>query len=137
MRRLVALSLVIAASALSLNAQTPTTIFKGRPAVKISEGGTERAPETLGREQAVNLECVVSQIGSDYYWASRENTPLVRIDGGAFTTFIAANGAGYIRIIKPEAKSAAALMGGAEKQYDYVEHALVGLRSVTYYGSRQ
>lgn len=137
MSRLSALTLVLALTAPSLNGQTPTTVFKGRPAVKISEGGTERTPETLARSQAVNLECVVSQIGNDYYWASRENTPLVRVDSGGFITFVAANGAGYIRVIKPEAKSAVALLGGAEKQFDYVEHALVGLRSVTYYGNRQ
>lgn len=40
-------------------------------------------------------------------------------------------------MIKREAKAAEALLGGAEKQFDYVEHALVGLRSVTYYGNRQ
>jgi hypothetical protein len=137
MSRFAALIVALALTAPSVNGQTPTTVFKGRPALKISEGGTERTPETLARAQAVNLECVVSQIGNDYYWASRENTPLVRIDGAAFTTFVAANGAGYIRVINPEAKSAAALLGGAEKQFDYVEHALVGLRSVTYYGNRQ
>lgn len=117
MNRFAALMVIIATTAPSLNAQPPTTIFKGRPVVKISEGGTERTPEALAREQAVNLECVISQIGNNYYWASRENTPLVRIDSGAFTTFIAANGAGYVRVTKPEAKSTAALMGAAEKQY--------------------
>ena len=121
----------------SLAAQPPVTVFKGRPSVKISEGGTERTPEQIARARASNLECVVSQIGNSYYWASRENTQLTRIDAGAFTTFVAVNGAGYIRIIKPETRGAAALMGDAEARFDYVEHILVGLRSVTYYGNRQ
>lgn len=105
--------------------------------VKISEGGIERLPEQLSGERAVNLECVISQIGEEFYWASRENVPLVKVDAGGFITYVAANGAGYIRVVKPQAKSAAAQMSDTEKQFDYVEHALVGLRSITYYGIRR
>jgi hypothetical protein len=61
---------------------------------------------------------------------------LTRIDSGAFTTYVANNGAGYVRIIKPEAKAAASLMSESEKQFDYVEQVPIGLRSVTYYGLR-
>ena len=50
------------------------TEFAGRPVIKISKGGSERNPEDLPRERAVNLECVISKIGDDYFWASRENT---------------------------------------------------------------
>ncbi len=44
------------------------TAFKGIPTTKVSEGGIERLPENLTPEQAVNLRCVISQIGEDYYW---------------------------------------------------------------------
>jgi len=110
-------------------------VFAGRPAVKISEGGIERLAEDLPRERAVNLECVISKIGENYYWASRENTALVQVDAGAFVTFVAANGSGYVRVVKPGMKSAAALLGGTEAKFDYVEHVLLGLKSVTYYGN--
>lgn len=117
--------------------QSATAVFKGRPSLKISEGGIERTPEQLTRDRAVNLDCVISQIGSKYYWASRENVELARIEGGAFITFVALNGAGYVRIIKPEQKTTASLMSASERDFDYVEHALIGLRSVTYYGKVQ
>ena len=110
------------------------TVFRGRPVVKISEGGLERVPETVPREKAINLECVISKIGDRYFWASRENTPMVRIESGAFITYLAANGAGYVRVIAPEYKETAAAMGETEATFDYVEHALLGLKSVTYYG---
>jgi hypothetical protein len=118
-------------------AQAPVTFFKGRPSVKISEGGVERTPEQIARDRAINLECVISQIGTSYYWASRENVQLSRIDSGAFLTFVAVNGAGYVRIVKPDAKAAAAIMSPTEDRFDYVEHIVLGLRSVTYYGVRQ
>lgn len=111
------------------------TVLKGVPSVKISEGGTERQPELLTRETAVNLECVISRIGDDYYWASRENTEMVRLEGGAFITYLAVNGSGYVRVIAPDMKQAAALMSETAAKFDYVEHLLIGLKSVTYYGS--
>ncbi len=113
------------------------TIFRGRPIVKISEGGIPRVPENLDRATAANATCVISKIGGIYYWASRENTRLVRIESGAFITYLASNGAGYVRMINPALKSAASLMSKTEETFDYVEHALVGLRSVTYYGKAE
>ena len=111
-----------------------TTVFHGTPLLKISEGGTERAPESLSRERAANLGCVISVIGKDHYWASRENKGLVRRENGAFVTFIAVDGSGYVRIVNPRMKSEASSMGPTETEFDYVEHLLIGLRSVTYYG---
>ena len=133
----IAITLLLLAATGSSGAQTPTTVFKGRPSLKISEGGIERTPEQVPRDRAINLECVISQIGTSYYWASRENVPMARVDSGAFLTYVAANGAGYVRVAKPEAKAAAALMSGTEERFDYVEHTLIGLRSITYYGVRQ
>lgn len=129
--------LTMALSASGAAFQSPATVFKGRPSFKVSEGGLERMPEQIGRERAIKLECVISQIGTSYYWASRENVQLLRVDGGAFITFVAVNGSGYVRMVKPEAKTAAALMSQTEERFDYVEHLVIGLRSVTYYGARQ
>lgn len=111
------------------------TIFSGTPIIKISEGGTERLPENLPRKDAVNLKCIISKIGEKYYWASRENTEMVRKESGAFVTFLAINGSGYVRIISPKMKDMASLMGKTEANFDYVEHLLTGLRSITYYGT--
>jgi hypothetical protein len=58
----------------------------------------------------------------------------MRIDSGTFATFIALDGSGYIRIVISNLKVAASLMSDTETKYDYVEHMLIGLRSVTYYG---
>lgn len=133
---LLAFSIALLASA--GDAWSQTTVFVGRPEIKVSEGGTERRPEAVAASAAPNLECVISEIDGNFYWASRRNTPLVRVDGeGAFVTFVAATGAGYVRVIKPEMKQAAALMGEAEAKFDYVEHVIVGLRTVTYSGRRR
>jgi hypothetical protein len=112
------------------------TIFKGIPSQKISEGGNERFAESLPREKAVNLNCVISEIDGRFYWASRENVELATIRSGAYLTFQAINGSGYIRVLDLGMKEKAELAGGPEGTFDYVEHLLIGMRSVTYYGIR-
>ena len=112
------------------------TVFDGRPSVKISEGGIERTPEALTVAQAGNLHCIISEIGGQFYWASRGNVLVAVVDSGAFTTYIAANGSGYVRVIKRADKAAAALMSGTEAAFDYVEHLTIGLRTITYFGRR-
>ncbi len=102
MTRILFISVIVAAvvaTATPAAAQAPMTVFKGRPQVKIVEQGVARSPETVDRQNASNLECVISQIGDSYYWASRENKPLVRRDSGGFVTFVAADGAGYVRVV--------------------------------------
>src|SRR5262245_35121856 len=94
----------------SRSAAQATTVFAGLPGVKISEGGVERVPENVSRDRAVNLACVISRIGDKYYWASRENKEMVRIESGAFITFLAVDGAGYVRIVAPGMKGAVSLM---------------------------
>ena len=70
--RAIAAALVLLASVVlpsQVDAQS-RTVFSGLPVVKVSECGVERIPETLPRDKAVNLPCVISEIGGQYYWAS-------------------------------------------------------------------
>lgn len=113
------------------------TVFDGVPSFKISEGGLERLPEALPVEAAINLGCVISEIGGRYYWATRQNKELIRRSAGAFITYSAIDGSGYVRVIDPAFKALAALVSPTESRFDYVEHLLIGLRSVTYYGRSQ
>lgn len=111
------------------------TVFSGVPVVKVSEGGVERLPEVLPRDKAVDVACAITEIGGKYYWATRENKEMVRRTSGAFITYIAVDGSGYVRVVDPSAKAAASLMSPTEARFDYVEHLLLGLRNVTYFGN--
>jgi hypothetical protein len=42
----------------------------------------------------MNLECVISRVGTFYYWASREKVQLTRIAREGFVTFVVVNGTG-------------------------------------------
>ena len=110
------------------------TVFSGIPEVKVTEVGIERAAEPLSRDGAANLGCVVSEINGKYYWATRENKEMIRRSSGAFITFVAVDGSGYVRVIDAAAKPAASQMSLTEAQFDYVEHLIIGLRSISYFG---
>jgi hypothetical protein len=113
-------------------------IFTGIPEVKISEGGISRLPENLTKDNGMKFKCTITRIDDKYYWTSRENVELVPITSGAFITYWAVNSSGYVRIVRPEmkeeVKTIGKLAGDPEEKYDYVEHLLLGLKSVTYYG---
>jgi hypothetical protein len=112
----------------------PMVVIHGVPSVKISEGGIDRAVENIQPSKAVSLACVIQEIDGKYYWASRGNKPLVQVTSGAFITYLAVDGAGFIRTIDPSSRTAAALLSDTESTFEYVEHLNLGLRSVTYYG---
>ena len=109
-------------------------IFTGIPSVRISEGGGDRVVEQIQKSKKIEFSCVIKEVDGKYYWESRGNKELVKIDTGGFLTFIAGDGSGYLRLIKPELKELTSGMSSTEKDYDYVEHLLIGLRNVTYYG---
>jgi hypothetical protein len=116
-----------------------TIVFKGMPKVKISEGGTNRIPETLSKDKAEQFKCIITKTADKYYWTSRENVELLPTTSGAFITYWAINGSGYVRTTKPEMRTEVRKMGVAlrdpEARFDYVEHLLLGLKSITYYGT--
>lgn len=112
-----------------------TTVFVGIADIKINESGISRHQEKLSNIEAFDFKCVISKIDDKYYWASRNNVELIPTESGAFITYVAVNGSGYIRIVKSDAKDLAEMMGETEKKYDYIEHLLLGLKTVTYYGN--
>ncbi len=113
-------------------------IFTGVPEIKISEGGVNRVPENITKDKAIKFKCTITNIDNKYYWTSRENIELIPIASGAYITYWAVNGSGYVRVVKPELKEEVkkfgAMTGDPEEKFDYMEHLLLGLKSVTYYG---
>jgi hypothetical protein len=118
-------------------AQRPVVVFSGIPSIKVSEGGTERATTKTSGEGALSARIEITKVGDRYFWSSRENRELFLIDkGGAFQTYIAEDGAGYIRVVRSDWKPLVSKLGDTEARFDYVEHLVTGLRSVTYWGQR-
>ena len=108
--------------------------FRGIPSVKIVEAGLERAVEKIEQSKALSVSCIVREVDGKFVWETRGNKQLLKADVGAFITFSAVDGSGYIRVLKPMPKEMMSLMSTTEQNFDYTEHMLLGLRSITYYG---
>jgi len=111
--------------------------FVGIPKTKISEAGTSRSIDNIDQTTSSKFRCVIHKNGEKYYWVSRENKEMVKVNSNAFDTYISLDGSGFVRIIKKGMKETVSLMGETETEFDYVEHLLLGLKSVTYYGTSE
>jgi len=103
-----------------------TVVFQGRSGLKISEGELGRVPIGLSRE--------IAEENGQFYWASRRHVEMGAVRNGPFVTYLALNGTGYVRVFDRNL-GADTQVTPTEEQFDYVEHILLGLRSVTYYGN--
>lgn len=111
-------------------------VFEGEPSVKIqiTEGNT--LTTTLSSAQAPTLRVKIIKVGDQYIWASRNNLPMVKTESGAYITYTAVTGAGYVRIVIPMLRKMIEAMPPVqrEKEYVYMEHLVHTLGSITYFG---
>lgn len=130
----IAFSLVLLASAASADglAANDGVIFQGFPfhRVVIEEIDKPRA-ELIPEEKKAEFRIEIVRKDGEFFWASREDKPLVYIGrSGLFETWLAAGGSGYIRIAPQAANDPSA----DATQFVYMEHLVNRLGSVTYWG---
>ena len=98
--------------------------FEGIPSLKIEvhEGASQTSvvPPTRARE----FDVKIVRVGAAYVWASRNNLPMTRQDSGAYVTYTASNGAGYVRVLSPAMRKSRQSLPAAqrEKEFVYMEH---------------
>lgn len=114
------------------NAETKL-VFAGKPLVRVQDAGIDRNSSDVAPAQAKEFEVLITQDGEDFFWASRENKPLLRLENQNFITFVAIDGVGYIKIAKPRTVQ---LMKQKLPNYPftYIEHLTAGLTAYTYFG---
>lgn len=120
----------------ALAEEKASIVFYGAPSVQIIEGGFDRVAGPIEPSKMNSSKCIIEEIDGKYYWATRDRKPLIRYAAGAYITYVALDGAGYIRTLNPlfDRKLVESLMSKTDLMFDYVEHMTLGLRSITYYG---
>ena len=111
--------------------------FQGYPVEKVSTDGKKTDRKELTKIESKEYIVTITKNGETYSWASRGNTPLIKIQSGVFITYLATNGAGYIRVIDPAVKPSLcnAEIKMLDCSFSYVEHMTQMLASITYYGN--
>ncbi len=136
MKRTVFSFLLIAAAVLISRAFAADLEFEGTPTTKVEvlEGTSQSTP--VSRLDATSLRVVIVREGDKYLWQSRKGLPLSKSISGAYVTYIALNGAGYVRVLSPEMRRLREQLPAAERENAlvYMEHLVNQLGSVTYFG---
>ncbi|HYP09566.1 MAG TPA: hypothetical protein VER03_25295 [Bryobacteraceae bacterium] len=114
----------------SLPSLAQDVVFRGTPTVRVFATTAQDERQKLDTETAQKNECLIVQRGKKYFWASRNNAPLTRVDAAQFTYFIHNGGAGYVKVFTGNRETAKA-------PADYIENINQGFEVVTYWGRAQ
>jgi hypothetical protein len=117
--------LLILLCALPMLAQD--VVFRGVPSLRVFATTDQDDRKKLDAETAQKNECVIVAKGKKYFWASRNNAPMTRVDAPQFTYFIHNGGAGYVKVFTGDREKANA-------PADYIENINQGFEVVTYWG---
>jgi len=108
------------------NAAAADTEFEGTPETRVEVTLGATTSEAVPRAEREKRRVVITREGDQYFWASRNNTPLYKLDSGDYVTYVAATGVGYVRVL-----SARKAIG---RKVTYMEHLTVQMGSITYFG---
>ena len=113
---------------LAVSAFAQDVVFRGTPKVRVYATPEKDERQQLDQATAYKNECVIVQRGKKYYWASRDNAEMLRVDAPQFTYFIHTGGAGYVKVLTGSRKDLNA-------PADYIENIVRQFEVVTYWGN--
>ncbi len=117
-------------------ANAAEVVFEGYPVKKIETNESSANTSQLTKAQGIEYKVTVVKDGENYFWSTRGNLQVVPVKSGFYITYLAVNGAGYVRTLAPEAREIFKQMPAEEqaKQFLYFEHLVHQMGSITYYG---
>lgn len=101
-------------------------VFRGVPSLRVFATTEQDERQKLDAATAQKNECVIVLKGKKYFWASRNNALLTRVDAAQFTYFIHSGGAGYVKVFTGNRDS--------KPPAEYIENINQGFEVVTYWG---
>jgi hypothetical protein len=110
--------------------------FEGIPSKKV-ERTTDFSNSTIvSGLESQSAAVRISKSGENYFWTSRNSIPMRKVEDGIYITYWAIDGTGYVRTLTSAARKVyqRQAVDNQVGQTMYVEHILIGLESITYYG---
>ena len=81
-----------------------------------SKVNEKKLTESLMLENRIHIK----KVNGVYYWVSRKETVLNKINSGIYDIYVSPEGAGYVKV--------------NNQTDEYIEHVHLGLKTITYYG---
>jgi hypothetical protein len=126
--------------AISINSQADQLIgdiiFEGYPVTKFETNGIESIEHVLGSSDGMEYKVQITKQGENFYWATKGNVQLHPVISGVYVTYIAINGAGYVRTYSEQMMRLYNSLPETQKQTEltYMEHLTHQIGTITYYG---
>lgn len=104
----------------------------------IPRSRVDATPENANREvfsasKRQESRLIITKVDGQYYWATRENTPMTYTTSGIFHLFIDPKGGGYVEVADTHSLPSAFREKGA--RFQYKEHVRSGMwGAFTYFG---
>lgn len=110
--------------------------FEGTPSTKIEGKADFSARTSISGLERESSSVRIMRDGDAFFWASRGNVPMIKINDGIYITYLAIDGSGYVRTLNPTARQVYQKQAPDDQLGNamYVEHITIGLESLTYYG---
>jgi hypothetical protein len=113
-------------------------VFEGEPLRKVESnfGGTRSID--LEREDAFKAQVRIIERDGRLFWQSRGMKEMTRSESGAYITYSAMDGSGYVRTFVPMMLDMREQLAKElrEREIGYTEHLLIQFASITYFGNR-
>ena len=111
-------------------------VLEGLPTKRIERTAEFSTATVISGLESQSSAVRITKADDIYYWSSRGNIPMSRIEDGIYITYVAVDGSGYVRTLNAIAREVFQRQASDDQvgQTMYVEHILVGLESLTYYG---
>lgn len=130
MNRYFLMALLIFAGFTSVSAEQ--VVFNAIPASRVDSSAEKTTRQVLDESKRNEFRLLITKVGDQYFWATRENKPLIHTVSGAFHIFTDTDGSGYIKIFDTHALPESIRDPGP--RYQYMEHLHLWLGSTTYWG---
>lgn len=119
-----------------LSANAADIVFEGYPVKKIETNENSSNTSLLSQSQASEYKVTIIKEEEKYYWATRGNLQVIPMESGFYITYLAVNGAGYVRTMAPVARNIYKQLPKEEQaeSFLYFEHLVHQMGSITYYG---
>jgi hypothetical protein len=100
-----------------------SVVLNGTPIIQAKGNLQESKNTQLSESQKNEYRILITKEGDNYFWATRENRPLIKTLSGEFSIFIDPLGSGSVRV--------------AEKDglIMYLEQMAIGFQTVSYWGT--
>ena len=111
-------------------------VLQGTPSQRTTSSSEGSTDETLTEAQKNEFRLLITKLGDEYIWVSREQRQLIHYESGVFHYFVDPTGGGYIKVynqnILPEF-----MRDSTKPRFLYLEHLSVWLETTTYWGSAE